>query len=91
MLFGRGAVLVSGGIAIGILAALGLRQFASSLVFGVTTDNQLTYLAAALTVSGAALGAIVISAARATRVEPLTALPLRVRIGRRHAWSGCPS
>jgi len=73
-LFGRGAALVSGGLAIGIIAALALRQVASSLVFGVTTADPLTYLLAILTLSGAALAAIAVPASRASRIEPLTAL-----------------
>jgi len=73
-LFRRGAALVSGGLAIGITAAFALRQLTSSLVFGVTTGDPLTYLLAILTLSGAALAAIAIPATRASRIEPLTAL-----------------
>jgi putative ABC transport system permease protein len=73
-LFGHGAGLVSGGLAIGIVAALGVRQLASSLVFGVTTADPLTYLLAVLTLTGVALAAIAIPATHASRVEPLRAL-----------------
>jgi putative ABC transport system permease protein len=73
-LFRHGAGLVSLGLAIGTLAAVGVRQVTSSFVFGITTGDPLTYLSAVLTLSGVALAAIVIPAAHASRVEPLSAL-----------------
>jgi putative ABC transport system permease protein len=73
-LFAHGAGLVGGGMVIGILAALGVRQLASSLVFGVTTGDPLTYLLAVLTLSAVAVAAIGIPATHASRIEPLRAL-----------------
>jgi predicted permease len=73
-LFGQGAGLVVAGLAVGVSAAAGLREFASTFVFGITTGDPLTYLLATLTFSGVALGAITIPARRASRVEPIRAL-----------------
>jgi putative ABC transport system permease protein len=73
-LFGHGARLVVAGLVIGITAAVGLREVASTFVFGVTTADPLTYLLAALTFSAVALAAVVIPAHRATQVEPVSAL-----------------
>jgi putative ABC transport system permease protein len=73
-LFGQGARLVSAGLGVGVTAAIGLRELASTFVFGVTTADPLTYLLAAVTFAGVAVAAIVIPARRASRVEPLSAL-----------------
>jgi putative ABC transport system permease protein len=73
-LFGMGARLVSGGIAIGIVAAVGVRQGISSFVFGVTTGDPPTYLLAVIALSGVAFAAILVPAMHAARVEPLSAL-----------------
>ena len=70
----RGARLVAAGLACGVTAAFGLRNVASSFVFGVTTADPSTYLLAALTFSGVALAAVVIPAWRGARVEPMGAL-----------------
>jgi putative ABC transport system permease protein len=73
-LFGQGAQLVLAGLIIGVAAAVALRQIASTFVFGVTTEDPLTYLLAALTFSGVALAAVIIPARRASRIEPINAL-----------------
>jgi putative ABC transport system permease protein len=72
--FGQGAQLVLAGLIIGVAAAVALRQIVSTFVFGVTTEDPLTYLLAALTFSGVALAAIIIPARRASRIEPISAL-----------------
>jgi putative ABC transport system permease protein len=73
-LFGQGAQLVVVGLIIGLAAAVALRQIVSTFVFGVTTEDPVTYLLAALTFSGVALAAIIIPARRASRIEPTSAL-----------------
>jgi ABC-type antimicrobial peptide transport system permease subunit len=73
-LFGKGAQLVSIGLAAGIVTAVALRTIASRFVFGITTADPLTYLLAALTFLLVALLAIVIPARRASRVQLVTAL-----------------
>jgi predicted permease len=73
-LFGQGARLVGAGLAIGVVAAIALRQVVASFVFGVTSGDPLTYAAAMVAFAAVALGAVVIPARRAARVEPMVAL-----------------
>ena len=73
-LFGQGARLVIAGLVVGVIAAVSLRGTASTLLFGVTAGDPLTYLVAAAVFSGVAFTAVVIPARRASLVEPITAL-----------------
>jgi putative ABC transport system permease protein len=73
-LFRQGAQLVFAGLVVGVATAIALRGIASTFVFGVTADDPLTYLIAALAFSGAALAAVIIPARRASRVQPIHAL-----------------
>jgi putative ABC transport system permease protein len=73
-LFGQGARLVIAGLVVGVIAAVGLRGVASTLLFGVTPGDPLTYLMAAAVFSGVAFAAVMIPARRASLVEPITAL-----------------
>ena len=73
-LLGQGATLVAAGIIIGIAAAFGLRQVVSTMVFGVTPGDPMTYLVAATAFLGVALAAVAIPALRASLVEPISAL-----------------
>jgi ABC-type antimicrobial peptide transport system permease subunit len=68
---GRLAVL---GLALGLIAALGLTQLMSSLLFGVQPRDPATFIAAAAVLVLVALAACYIPARRATRVDPLVAL-----------------
>ncbi len=62
------------GAAIGLLAAVGVSQLMSALLFGVGTIDPLTYGVAAATVAVAALLATYLPARRAARVDPNVAL-----------------
>jgi putative ABC transport system permease protein len=73
-LFAQGAALVMTGIVVGLAAAVALRGIVSTLVFGVTAGDPVTYLLAAVTFSGVACAAVTIPARRASRVEPTGAL-----------------
>jgi putative ABC transport system permease protein len=73
-LLGHGARLVLAGLVVGIMAAVGLRGIVSTVVFGVTPGDPLTYLLATGAFSGVALAAVSIPARRASRVEPIIAL-----------------
>jgi predicted permease len=71
----RGAVSMAiAGVAIGILGAWLLRQLIEKLLFGVAADDVATYAVVALTLASLAVGASVVPALRATRVNPLVAL-----------------
>jgi putative ABC transport system permease protein len=69
-----GLALVGAGAGIGILAALGLSRYLSSLLFGVTPTDPATFALVVAVLGVVALAACSIPAARATRVHPLTAL-----------------
>ena len=73
-LFGQGTRLVIAGLVVGVLVAVGLRGVASTLLFGVTAGDPLTYLMAAAAFSAVACAAVTIPARRASLVEPIKAL-----------------
>ncbi len=73
-LFRHGALLVFAGLAIGVVAAAGLRGIISTLLFGVTAGDPASYVTAAVAFSTVALAAVAIPARRGSRIEPISAL-----------------
>jgi len=74
LVVGQGLKLAGAGVALGILVALGLTRQLSSLLFGVSAYDPLTYGGVTLILVIVALLACYIPARRATRVDPLVAL-----------------
>jgi predicted permease len=74
LVVGQGLKLAGAGVALGILVALGLTRQLSSLLFGVSVYDPLTYCGVTLILVIVALLACYIPARRATRVDPLVAL-----------------
>jgi putative ABC transport system permease protein len=74
MVLRAGIVLTAIGAAIGLIGALALTRWMSSLLFGVSATDPVTYVIVLLVALGAALLACSIPARRATRVDPLVAL-----------------
>jgi len=74
LVVGQGLKLAGAGVALGILVALGLTRQLSSLLFGVSAYDPLTYGGVTLILVIVALLACYIPARRATRVDPLIAL-----------------
>ena len=70
----NGLTLVLTGIAIGIAGALALTRFLTTLLFGVTPTDSVTFVVVAIIFFVIALIASLIPALRATRVDPLEAL-----------------
>jgi putative ABC transport system permease protein len=70
----HGVTLACAGAAVGLGAAAGLTRLMSTLLFGVTALDPLTYVAVAVVLIGAAILASYIPARRATRVDPVEAL-----------------
>jgi ABC-type antimicrobial peptide transport system permease subunit len=62
------------GFAVGLTAAIVLTRFVSSLLYGITPTDPLTFVAAAAILTAAAFVACCIPALRALRVDPMTAL-----------------
>ena len=74
LVVGQGLKLTGAGLALGFLIALGLTRQLSSLLFGVSAYDPLTYGGVTLILVIVALLACYIPARRATRVDPLVAL-----------------
>jgi predicted permease len=70
----HGLVLAGVGIAIGLLVAAGLTRWLSSLLFGVSPLDPITYSAAPIILALAATLASYVAVHRATAVDPLEAL-----------------
>ncbi|MGA7225600.1 MAG: FtsX-like permease family protein, partial [Candidatus Acidiferrales bacterium] len=74
MVVGQGIKLALIGVASGIIVALGLTRFLSTMLFGITATNPLTFVAVTIILVGVALAASYIPARRAIRVDPMVAL-----------------
>ncbi len=70
----QGILLACVGGVVGVAAAMGLTRWVSSLLFGVTALDPVTYVASALIVFAAALIASYIPARRALSVNPIESL-----------------
>ncbi len=70
----QGMRLVLVGTAIGILAAVALTRFMSTMLFGVNSTDPLTFACVALLLAAVALAASYVPARRATEVDPMIAL-----------------
>ena len=70
----HGLWLSAVGVALGIGAALGFTRLMSSLVFGVSTTDPVTYVTVSASLGGVALLATYLPARRAARVDPISAL-----------------
>jgi predicted permease len=70
----HGARLALAGLAIGALAAFGLTRLMSSLLYGISASDPLTFAAVSAVLFAVALLACYIPARRAMRVDPMIAL-----------------
>jgi putative ABC transport system permease protein len=74
MILSEAGTLAAIGLAIGLVAAALLSRVLSSMVYGVGTHDPVTFVAGALLLVGVALGASIVPALRAARVDPLLAM-----------------
>jgi putative ABC transport system permease protein len=74
LILGQGLKVVLLGLALGLVSALAMTRVISSLLFGVTPSDPLTFVFVSALLIVVALIACSIPARRATRVDPLVAL-----------------
>ena len=70
----QGALLVAAGAVAGLLAAAASSRVLESFLYGITTDDRVTFVAAPVVLVAAALVACWLPAHRATRINPTDAL-----------------
>lgn len=70
----EGLLYAVAGIAIGLPAALAASRLLRTIVYGVATTDPATYASLALVVTAVVLGACVLPALRAARLDPARAL-----------------
>jgi putative ABC transport system permease protein len=74
LVVGQGVRVSLLGVGIGIIAALGLTHLLTSMLFGVTPRDPLTFAGVALLVVGVAVAGSLVPARRAASVDPMVAL-----------------
>jgi putative ABC transport system permease protein len=74
MVVKQGMLLAVIGMAVGLAAALGVTRLMSSLLYGVSSTDPLTFTGIAVLLSVVALAACLIPARRAMQVDPMVAL-----------------
>ena len=74
LVLGEGARMAALGVVIGIGASLAITRLMSTLLFGISATDPLTFVGVAVLLSAVALLASYVPARRATKVDPLVAL-----------------
>jgi putative ABC transport system permease protein len=74
LVLGEGARLAAIGIAIGVAVSLALGRLISSLLFGITATDPVTFVIVSAVLAAVVLLASYIPARRAVKVDPIVAL-----------------
>jgi putative ABC transport system permease protein len=74
LVIGQGMLLAGTGVVVGLIAAFGVARLFTSLLFGVSPTDPLTFATVAAVMSLSALAACYFPARRAMRVDPIVAL-----------------
>lgn len=77
MMIGEGLTLSLTGVALGLVGAWGLGRAGSSLLFGVSASDPVTFTAVSLLLTAVAMVACYVPARRAMTVDPIVALRVR--------------
>lgn len=71
---GQAAIVTGVGVAAGIAAAAALARFTTSLVFGISSRDPLTFAAVPIVLAIVAAAAALVPARRAATLDPMRAL-----------------
>ncbi len=74
LVVGQGVTLVAAGTAVGLVAAVASSRILESFLYGVATDDLVTFAAAPVVLVAAALFSCYVPARRATRIDPMEVL-----------------